>query len=145
MPLSRMLRLTGIYFIIIFCTSCRAADFEGGWLDNSSGVTRIGDLIISDKSISISDKISYTVELHSSDDLAAIYKVKSINKKVDPFGCGPDSKSHYIIIFLPLPDIAGTRQQAIRVLFYGLPTVPDLKEIDDNPAVCAVYSFTRKP
>lgn len=144
MSLSMILRITIIYFTFLFCSACNATNLEGNWLDNGTGVTRVGDIKITGKSISISKIITYTVTLKSTNDSSTIYKVSGINKKTDPFGCGPDSKSHYIII-IPLPDIAGSRQQAIRLLFYGLPTIPDLKGIHDNPAVCAVYSFSRKP
>lgn len=143
MSSSMLLKITIIYLTFLFCSACNADSLEGEWLDNGTGVTRIGDLKITEKTIAITNRISYTVAQKSTNGSSTIYKVSGINRKADPFGCGPDSKSHYIII-QPLPDIAGSRQQAIRLLFYGLPTMPDLKEIDDNPAVCAVYSFSRK-
>lgn len=132
-----------IAFIIFFpCYASSANNYLGSWLDNGSGVSRIGNLTITDNKISIANLVSYTVTLTHTENANEIYKVNKINTKTDPLGCGPDNKVNYIII-KPLTDIAGTQQKAIRLVFYGLLNVPKIKELDDDPAVCAVYSFGR--
>jgi len=129
--------------MFLFSSVLFADSYNGDWLDNGSGVTRIGDLKVTDSSITIKNLITYSVILDSEDGTVNIYKVKKANNKTDPLGCGPDGKANYIIIH-SLPALAGTQQSAIRLIFYGRSTPPKMKDINNDPGVCAVYSFSNK-
>ena len=128
----------------LFSGSLSAANYNGDWFDNGSGLKRIGDLTVSDKAITIKKFSTYSVALDSKDGDVNIYKVLKANTKKDPLGCGPDSKVNYIIIH-SLPSITGLEERAIRLIFYGRSTAPKMKGINDDPGVCAVYSFGINP
>ena len=131
-----------LIFTLFSCHAFSSTDYNGDWSDNASGTTRIGNLNISANTISVGDLVTYTVTKNSAAGSMQIYKVNKVSTKTDPFGCGPNGSVTYIIVS-PLEDIPGTQQQAIRVFFYGGSTEPNLKEIDDDPAVCLVHSFGR--
>ena len=90
--------------------------------------------------IAVGKLVSYSVSQGSTTETTAIYKVMKVSTNTDPLGCGLTGKVTYIIV-MPLDDTPGTQQQAIRVIFYGGSAAPNIKEIDDDPAVCAVHSF----
>ena len=129
---------------VFSCHSLAAMNFNGKWLDNGSGNTRIGNLVVTDNKLTIKHVVSYSIRKDRMAGSSQIYKVIKVNKKTDPLGCGPTSKVTYIIIST-LPNIPGTNQIAIGVDFYGGLKSPNLKKLDDDPAVCASYSFGRDP
>lgn len=142
MSYSKTIRI-GIVSVIVTLFSCHGAsatDLYGDWSDNASGTARIGNLKIKKDNIAINKLVSYTVNENSITGAAHIYKVNKMSTKTDPLGCGPSGQVTYIIV-APLEDTPGTQQQAIRVIFYGGSAVPNVKEIDDDPAVCAVHAF----
>ncbi|MDH5447001.1 MAG: hypothetical protein OEY52_15750 [Gammaproteobacteria bacterium] len=130
--------------LMISCTTSNATNYNGYWLDNGMGVVRIGNLKITDTTITIENEVTYTVTLDKKDGEASIYKVQKHNTKTDPFGCGPESKAHYIIL-QTMPGHTGTSLITIRLTFYGRSTTPVMSTIDDEPGVCAMYSFRRTP
>ncbi len=139
---SKAIRISIIYliFTLFSCHSVSATDFSGDWSDNGSGTARIGNLKISKNTIAISHLVSYSVANNDVAGASQIYKVSKVSAKTDPLGCGPSGHVTYIVVS-PLADTPGTQQQAIRVIFYGGAAAPNVKEIDDDPAVCAVHSF----
>lgn len=142
MPRAIKISIHSILVSTIFLFSCAlsAANYNGDWFDNGSGLKRIGNLKVTDDSITIINMITYSVSLDSQDGDVNIYKVHKANTKRDPLGCGPDSKANYIIIH-PLHMVTGLEDKAIRLIFYSRSTPPKMKEINHDLGVCAVYSF----
>ena len=133
-------------FLLIFslfsCDSLAANNFNGNWINNGSGNTRVGNLKLSDNKITIENMASYSIAKSMMSGKSQIYKVAKVDKKQDPNGCGPSEKATYIVIS-PLPPLEGLNQEAIYVYFYGGSHIPNVKELKDDPAVCSIYSYGR--
>jgi len=140
-------RLRALAFLVALL-SCGGAwplsDLSGDWLDNAADNARIGNLTFTKDTIRIGHVVSYSVTGAGPFGSGQLFKVIKANRYPDPMGCGPNGKVSYIVV-QPLADSPGTRQQAMRLIFYGGTVEPDAGTIDADPAVCEVHPFGRLP
>lgn len=135
--------IVGILLMGYCCVACSNNDFTGEWSDNATVSSQIGTLFVAIKTISIGNRI-YSVASANPFGSGVIYRVLKVSRHPDSLGCGTTGKVQYLIL-LPMTATLGTSQAAIRVIFYGGSQAPTSTNIDDDPAVCAVHSFGRKP
>jgi len=126
------------------CGSAARAEskFIGKWSDNASQGSRIGNLTIS-KDTAVFERVAiYTIASNGTFGLGEIFKISGVNHSPDPEGCGPNGKVNYIVV-LPVSPSSGTRQQAIKVIFYSGTTPPSPETINDDREACSIHPFGR--
>lgn len=138
--------LMGTVVLCIASTATNKARFVGKWRDNtSSRLDRVGDMEILPSAIVFGRHLKYTVSDSSAFGNGELYKITGVNRRIDPNGCGPTEKVHYIIIE-PISDDADQAESGlayIRVSFYEDPTAPDPATIDDQITICETHPFVR--
>ena len=117
-------------------------DFTGSWSDNIAGNMSIGTMTVNPGTIDFKRSARYSVIAAGSFGAGDLFKVTGVNKQRDPMGCGPNDRVSYIAI-TPLPPLAGTTRQGIKVTFFGGDAAPDPSTYKDAPFVCDTHPFGR--
>lgn len=117
-------------------------DFMGSWSDNIAGNMSIGTMTVNPGTIDFKRSARYSVIAAGSFGAGDLFKVTGVNKQRDPMGCGPNDRVTYIAI-TPLPPLAGTTRQGIKVTFFGGDAAPDPSTYKDAPFVCDTHPFGR--
>jgi hypothetical protein len=114
----------------------------GKWTDNAPQRAPTGALSISPDKLSFGKRVEYAVRSAGAFGAGELFEVTSLNRKTDPFGCGPDQRVHYLAVER-LPQTVAGGSEAIRVFFYAGKSPPKAESIMADTGVCLIHPYGR--